>query len=89
MKIAILGRVVSNQNMIDPHSPGGPGDMFICGNDAGAKPTVADLLRHCGWPSIDAGGIEAARLLEPMAILWVNYAIAHGSGDHAFKLLRP
>jgi predicted dinucleotide-binding enzyme len=46
-------------------------------------------LLDCGWPSVDAGGIEAPRLLEPMAILWVNHAIAHGSGDHAFKLLRP
>ena len=79
---------VNHALMIDPQVPGGPGDMFLCGNDDEAKRTVSDLLRECGWPPIDAGSIDAARMLEPLALLWVTYAIRHGSGDHAFKLLR-
>lgn len=80
---------VNHAHMIDPRIPGGPGDMFYCGDDADAKAFVADLLDQVGWPSIDVGAIDGARLLEPMTILWVRYAMAHGTTDHAFKLLRP
>ncbi|MBI3725325.1 DNA-binding protein, partial [bacterium] len=38
--------------------------------------------------TIDAGGIDASRLLEPLCILWVNYGIATGTWNHAYKLLR-
>jgi hypothetical protein len=74
--------------MIDPAIPGGPGDMLLCGNDDSAKLTVSALLRECGWPPLDVGGIEASRMLESLALLWVTYAIRHRSSDHAFKLLR-
>ena len=30
--------------MVNPSFPGGPPDMFICGNDAAAKETVSKLL---------------------------------------------
>ncbi len=80
--------IVNHEHMIDPQVPGGPGDMLLCGNDAEAKQTVSELVADCGWPPLDVGSIEAARLLEPLAMLWVAYAIGHGSSDHAFKLLR-
>lgn len=79
---------VNNAHMIDPQIPGGPGDMFLCGNDAAAKQVVSDLVEDCGWPPLDVGTIEASRMLESLALLWVTYAISHGSSDHAFKLLR-
>ena len=47
-----------------------------------------EILRDFGWPSIDIGGIEGARLLEPTCVLWILYGIRSGSWDHAFKLLR-
>lgn len=79
---------VGHAHMVHPRFPGGPPDMFLCGNDAGAKKTVAEFSTAFGWPTIDIGGIEAARLLEPMCILWVLYGIRSGSWAHAFKLLR-
>ncbi|MDQ6856467.1 MAG: hypothetical protein M3Z57_05280 [Candidatus Dormibacteraeota bacterium] len=79
---------VNHEHMIDPHIPGGPGDMFLCGNDPAAKQTVASLVADCGWSPLDAGAIDASRLMEPLAMLWVGYAMTHGSSDHAFKLLR-
>ncbi len=79
---------VNHAHMIDPQVPGGPGDMFLCGNDAAAKQVVSELVAECGWPPLDVGPIEAARLLEPLAMLWVGYAISNGTTDHAFKLLR-
>jgi hypothetical protein len=75
-------------HMFKPDFPGGPPDMFIAGNDAAAKQTVTEILRDFGWSTVDAGGIEGARLLEPMCVLWVGYAMRTGSGNHAYKLLR-
>jgi len=79
---------VGHAHMVHPKFPGGPPDMFICGNDAAAKKTVTDLLTVFGWNTIDIGGIEGARLLEPLCILWVAYGLRTNSWDHAFKLLR-
>ncbi len=80
--------IVGNAHMVDPQFPGGPPDMLICGNDAQAKQTVTALLTAFGWNTIDIGGIEGARLLEPLCILWVLYGIRSGSWNHALKLLR-
>ncbi len=79
---------VGNAHMFKPQFPGGPPDMFICGNDAAAKTTVTDVLTAFGWNTIDMGGIEGSRLLEPMCILWVQYGIRTNTWNHAFKLLR-
>lgn len=79
---------VGNAHFFKPKFPGGPPDMFICGNDAAAKKAVADLCTAFGWPAIDIGGIEGARLLEPLCILWITYGIRAGTWNHAFKLQR-
>ena len=80
--------IVGNAHMVDPDFPGGPPDMFICGDDAEAKATVTGICTSFGWPSIDIGGLSGARVLEPMCILWVMYGIRAGSWNHAFKLLK-
>lgn len=81
--------IVGNAHMVDPKFAGGPPDMWIAGNDEGAKVTVGQILRAFGWPDpIDVGGIEGARLLEPMCLLWVLYGARAKSWDHAFRLLR-
>jgi predicted dinucleotide-binding enzyme len=80
--------IVGYAHMFKPDFPGGPPDMFICGNDAAAKETVTAILKDFGWPTIDIGGIEGSRLLEPMCVLWVGYSISSKSRNHAFKLLR-
>ena len=59
-----------------------------CGNDGDAKTTVTDILTAFGWNTIDIGGIEGARLLEPICTLWVLYGIRTNTWNHAFKLLR-
>jgi 8-hydroxy-5-deazaflavin:NADPH oxidoreductase len=75
-------------HMYKPDFPGGPPDMFIAGNDADAKQTVTGILTDFGWSTVDAGGIEGSRLLEPLCILWVGYGARTGTWNHAFKLLR-
>jgi NADPH-dependent F420 reductase len=79
---------VGYSQMVKPDFAGGPPDMFICGNDDAAKKTVTDILMSFGWSTIDIGGIEGARLLEPLCMLWINYAMRAQSHSHAFKLLR-
>ena len=59
-----------------------------CGNAAEAKKTVTGFLTAFGWNTIDIGGIEGARILEPLGLLWVTYATRTNSRNHAFKLLR-
>lgn len=71
-----------------PDLPGGPPTMFVAGNDEGAKKTVTGILETFGWETDDIGGIDGARVLEPMCILWVIHAIRTSSRNHAFKLLR-
>jgi predicted dinucleotide-binding enzyme len=80
--------IVGNAHMFRPAFPGGPPDMFICGNDAGAKQTVSQILNEFGWEVIDLGGIEASRYLEPLAMVWIAHGFREKSWNHAFKLLR-
>ncbi len=79
---------VGNPLMFRPDLPGGPPDMFICGNDDDAKKKVSALLADFGWGVVDIGGIEGSRHLEPMCIVWVAHGFRSGSWNHAFKLLR-
>lgn len=78
---------VGNALMINPQLPGGPPDMFICGNDADAKKIVSQICEHFGWGVIDIGGIEGSRYLEPMCLVWVLHGFATKSWTHAFKML--
>ena len=88
-KIVKALNTVGNIQMINPDFQGGPPTMFVCGNDKDAKKTVADsILTPFGWETIDIGGIEGSRLLEPLAMLWIIYYFRTNSGNHAFKLLR-
>jgi predicted dinucleotide-binding enzyme len=78
---------VGNALMVNPQLPGGPPDMFLCGNDDGAKKIVTQICDAFGWGVIDLGGIDASRYLEPMCLTWVLHGIRSGSWGHAFKML--
>ena len=81
--------MVGNVHFVHPQfGECGPPDMFYCGNDEPAKKQVEGFLKQFGWSAIDIGGIERARLLEPLCILWVVCGARNGTWDHAFKLLR-
>jgi 8-hydroxy-5-deazaflavin:NADPH oxidoreductase len=78
---------VGNQLFFKPQLPGGPPDMFLCGNDGDAKRAVSQVCKDFGWGVIDVGGIESSRYLEPMCMTWVLHGILSGKWDHAFKML--
>jgi predicted dinucleotide-binding enzyme len=79
--------IVGFAHMVNPQFPCGPPDLFICGNDSRAKKKVTEILKSFGWPAIDIGGIEGARFIEPLAVVWIICGNPSGSWNHAFKLL--
>jgi predicted dinucleotide-binding enzyme len=63
--------------------------MFVAGDDAARKPDVMRLVDDLGFDAIDAGLLRAARLLEPLAMLWIELALKRGQGHgFAFALTR-
>jgi predicted dinucleotide-binding enzyme len=79
---------VGSIRMVNPQYAGGKPTMFICGNDAAAKQTVSGILSQFGWETADMGGVEAARVIEPLAILWCIPGFLRNEWTHAFKLLK-
>lgn len=77
-----------NALMFRPSLPGGPPDMFICGESEDAKAKVGDLLHDFGWGVVDVGGIESSRYLEAMCMVWVLAGARSNHWNQAFKLLR-
>jgi 8-hydroxy-5-deazaflavin:NADPH oxidoreductase len=76
-------------NMANPNYPLGPVTMLYCGDDDGAKVVAAQLASDIGFEPIDAGPLSQARLLEPLAMLWIWLAVFGGLGtDFAFRLMR-
>jgi hypothetical protein len=79
---------VGNASMVDPDFGGAKPTMFLCGNDAGAKREVCEVLQRFGWEWEDMGSVEAARAIEPLCILWCIPGLLRGQWAHAFKLLK-
>lgn len=80
---------IGAQQMLNPQFGSQAASMFICGDDAAAKSVVARLTEESGFEVVDAGPLSNARLLEPLAMLWIYLAVKQGLGTEiAFKLLR-
>ena len=80
---------IGAQHMANPRFGTQSASMLICGDDAAAKKAVLALAEVLGFDPVDAGPLTQARLLEPLAMLWISLAYAYGHGaDIAFKLLR-
>jgi predicted dinucleotide-binding enzyme len=60
------------KTMVDPESAGGPVSVPLAGESRRAKKKVAKLVEGMGLEPIDVGGVENARWLEGMLILWIN-----------------
>jgi 8-hydroxy-5-deazaflavin:NADPH oxidoreductase len=89
-------RVVKSLNtvnadvMVDPGIVPGSHNMFIAGDDPGAKATVKELLVDFGWPAgdlMDLGGIEAARGMEMYLGLWLRLFGATGTPHLNLKVV--
>ena len=76
--------------MVDPSRVPGDHDLFISGNDAGAKARVTEILRDWfGWKSvIDLGDITTARGTESYLPLWLRLWGALGTADFNIRVVR-
>ena len=82
-KVVKIFNSTGYNNMADPNYGGVPLTMFYCGDDTDAKRIAASLARDIGFDPVDAGPLSNARLLEPVAMLWIWLAI-QGGMDRAF-----
>jgi predicted dinucleotide-binding enzyme len=77
------------ENMADARPYPARPVMFVAGDDPAGKQVVTTLVAGCGFEPIDAGSLRAARLLEPLAMLWIELARKRGQGsDFTFALQR-
>lgn len=56
--------------------------MFVAGDDVAAKTMVSQLATDIGFSPFDAGGLRAARELEPLALLWIRAAMSGERNPH-------
>jgi len=70
--------------MVAPDSVPGDHNLFVCGDDGGAKSEATALLESFGWPHgsvIDLGDISAARGTEMYLPLWLRLMGSLGSAE--------
>ncbi|WP_077490049.1 NADPH-dependent F420 reductase [Sinomonas mesophila] len=77
--------------MVDPAGIGaGVHDVFLAGEDAGAKAQAGELLASFGWRPErirDLGGIDAARGLEMYLPLWIRLTGLLGTAQFNIRIV--
>jgi 8-hydroxy-5-deazaflavin:NADPH oxidoreductase len=77
--------------MVNPASiNGGDHNVFLSGNDPGAKKQVAGILKDFGWAEkniTDLGDIKSARGVEMYLPIWLNIMGSRNSGAFNIKIV--
>jgi predicted dinucleotide-binding enzyme len=76
------------RTMVDPSSAGGPVSIPLAGDSGKAKKKVAELVTGMGLEPIDVGGVQDARWVEGMLILWINNRYGSMRDSFDFHLRR-
>ncbi|HET7535393.1 MAG TPA: NAD(P)-binding domain-containing protein [Candidatus Didemnitutus sp.] len=91
---ALVVKTLNTMNcaiMVRPRQLAGSHNVFLSGNDPGAKERVAAVLRSFGWTDteiVDLGGITTARGSEMIMPLWLSLWGALGTAEFNFSLVR-
>ena len=91
---ALVVKTLNTMNcevMVDPSRVPGDHDVFVSGNDDGAKEQVKQLLESFGWADdriIDLGDITTSRGPEMYLPLWLELYGALGTGTLNIKVVR-
>ena len=90
VKVVKALNTVNASLMVDPGVlAGADHSLFVCGNDAGAKQAVTELLKTFGWKDvIDLGDITTARGTEMYLPLWLRLFGALGTPKFSVKVVR-
>lgn len=72
-------------NMVEPRGS----MMFVCGDEVVANEVVRELAADIGFDAITIGDLSKARLLEPLAMLWIHLSSTTDlKRDFAFRIDR-
>jgi predicted dinucleotide-binding enzyme/predicted ester cyclase len=64
--------------------------VFYCGDNRTSKATAAELIVHAGFHAVDAGPLQNARYVEPVAMLLIELAYSQLLGsDIALRFMNP
>jgi len=77
--------------MINPGNVPGEHNVFMSGNDSGAKNQVKSLLEEIGWPDdsiIDLGDISTSRGTEQLVSMWLRLWGALGTPEFNFHIVK-
>ena len=77
--------------MVEPARVPGRHNVFVAGEDSGAKDIVKDLIGEFGWPQeaiVDLGGIRAARATEMYMALYFNLVDVLGTFEFNIAVIR-
>ena len=90
-KVVKALNTVNCRVMVEPSLLPGEHDVFVCGNDEGAKSEVRELIRTFGWPDehiIDLGDITGARGTEMYLPLWLRLMAREESANFNIRVVR-
>ena len=88
-KVVKALNTVNASVMVEPGRVRGDHDLFVAGNDAGAKAQVVRLLNDFGWKNVnDVGDITAARATEAYLHLWLRLYGALRTADFNVHVAR-
>ncbi len=64
--------------------------QFVASDDDEARHIAANLVRDIGFEPVEYGGLENARKLEPLAMIWIDQAYKHGMNlTNALAFIEP
>ncbi|HEX9340075.1 MAG TPA: NAD(P)-binding domain-containing protein [Thermoplasmata archaeon] len=89
-KVVKTLNTMTNMVMVNPDLVAeGDHDVFVSGNDAGAKAKVTEILRSFGWKRVvDLGDITTARGVEMVVPVWVQLMGTMKTPMFNFKIAR-
>jgi predicted dinucleotide-binding enzyme len=81
---AFFAPIFENAAQLQP-----PANLVFCGDDKGAKETVAGLIRDVGLEPVDVGGLDQAANVEAFARMNVNLGFGQGRGLLVYRYDTP
>ena len=89
VKVVKTLNTVNCNIMVKPSLVPGSHDVFVSGNDAGAKAKATDILKNWfGWKTvIDLGDITTARGTEMMMAIWIRLMGTFQSPNFNYKIV--
>lgn len=87
--VKTLNTITANVMVYPQRIANGDHQVFISGNDAGAKAQVVDILKSFGWLHIlDLGDLTTARATEMYIAIWLRLWDALGTGMFNIKIMK-